>query len=135
MSVDYDITRRRWDLVGPDAITQGSWWSRGKDLYYIDPATGNEVALDTTGYTGRFTIRNTENGPILLQGSTSDGRLTVGGGHAFIMTLPGSVTSRTANPTLNTLGLGVWDIELTDPYGHTIRPYRGRVALDREVTY
>lgn len=125
----------RWDLTGEDAITQGSYWARGKDLYYIDPNTDTEVMLDTTGYTGVFTIRNTFDGPVIFQGTTSDGVITVGGSHTFIITLVAAATSRTANPTLHTLGLGYWDIELTDPYGHTMRYYHGRAALSKEVSY
>ena len=125
----------RWDLTGEDAITQGSEWSRGKDLYYIDPDTGLEVMLDTTGYGGQFTIRNSYDGPVLLTGTVGNGRITVGGEHTFVITLPADVTNRNLNPTLNTLQNGVWDIELVDPYGHRMRYYHGRVTLSREVTY
>jgi hypothetical protein len=141
MPTETGTTPIRWDLTGEDAITQGADWTRYVALYYVDPADGVEKVWDITGYTARMTIRDNVDAGSRYNANTENGRINTtlqvinGQEWSLQITFTASSTSRTTNPTLNNLQLGVYDLEVIDPYGHVTRVYEGRVALSKEVSY
>jgi hypothetical protein len=141
MANETGVTPIRWDLTGEDALTQGADWMRYVALYSVNPSTGEEVVWDTTGYTAQMFVRKDHDSPILLSLTTANGRITTGllnvGGQQWSMLLhvTAAATARTTAPALDSLGLGVYDLELTDPYGVVTRVYDGRISIRREATY
>lgn len=120
----------RHDLTGEDAIIQGADWSRYFALEYIDPATGQLTAWNTTGFTARMSVRADYDSPVLLSCTTENGRLQVGDPAWTVkITLTNAVTA-----ALNFDGIALWDLELIDTFAHVTRAYHGRVAIEREVS-
>ncbi|MDQ3540784.1 MAG: hypothetical protein M3440_08865 [Chloroflexota bacterium] len=125
----------RWDLTGEDAIIQGADWRRYAALTYIDPADGLEKLWNTTGFTGRMQIRAGLDGALISTFLTGTGRLTVGiQGTAPDQYNVGIVLPNSVTVALTDWGLGVYDLELTDPFGIITRVYAGNCVLSREVT-
>jgi len=121
----------RWDLTGEDAIVQGADWRREMLLSYEDG-----TIWPTSGYTGRMMIRADYDSPVLLDCTTTNGRIEVGiqGTAPYQRNIAITLTAATT-AALSDWGLGVWDLELTDSTGHVFRVYFGRAALNRQVTY
>lgn len=121
------LTAGWYDLV----IEQGTDVSLGFALK-LDDGT----LLDTAGYTARAKVRATYAGPVLLDLSTANGRLTVG----IQGTVPNQwnlqlTVDHGTTAALTDWGLGVWDCEIVDPMGNVKRVLEGAAALSREVTY
>lgn len=138
MEHETGTTPIRRDLIGEDAITQGADWGRYIALYFPDPDDGLEKLWDTTGFTGTMTIRADYDSPAILPGgnpiTTANGRLVTGfqgPGNAYCLSIH---LTAAATRGLSDWGLGVWDLTVTDPYGHVTRVYEGRVALSRKVS-
>lgn len=134
MQNETGTTPIRWDLTNEDAIVQGADWSRYFALYYVDPETGEEKLWDTTGFSARMTVRPDFDSALAFAVSTSTGHLVMGlqgPGNGFC----GSIRLTAAfTKELVDWGYGVWDLEVTDTYGHVTRLYEGRATLSREVT-
>jgi hypothetical protein len=134
MATETGQTPIQWDLTGEDAITQGADWSRYMALYYIHPTTGVETLWNTTGFTGRMTVRASYDAPVSLTATTANGRLVTGlqgPNNAFCLSIQ---LSNSYTASLVDWGLGVWDLELVDTSGTVTRVYAGRAALSREVS-
>jgi hypothetical protein len=133
MAQETGVTPIRWDLTGEDAIIQGADWTRYMALYYDDPVTGEEKLWDTTGYTAHMVIRATLDSSGSMGITTSSGELVTGfqgPNNQYCLSIR-LTAARTKG--LVDWGLGVWDLDVTDPYGHVTRVYEGRAALSREV--
>jgi len=124
-----------WDLTGEDAIIQGADWRRYRALSYIDPADGLEKLWNTTGFTGRMQIRAGLDGALIATFLTGTGRLLTGiQGTAPYQYNIGFVFPNSVTGVLTDWGLGVYDLELTDPFGVITRVYEGQCVLSREVS-
>lgn len=119
----------KWDLVGEDAIVQGSYWNKPQALTYLD-VNGNVVVWDTTGYTARMHVRANIESAVALELSTANGRLVVGEPNTTVRLV------LTAGATMNVpdFGMGVYDLVLTDQYGVDQIVFHGRAAMQRRVT-
>ena len=115
-------------------ITRGDTFDLWTAVYDGPKANGLK---DLTGYTGRMHLRETPNSPeILLSffvevGSFAPIRKDTG------QPWPCNVhIAATAYQTgkLPTFGLGTWDLELTDGFGHPWTTLKGVAELDEDTT-
>lgn len=106
------------------AIYQGSTWAR--QLTWLDDA-GDPFNL--TGYTARMQVRDQQNSVELLELTTEDGRIALGGAAGTI-----SLTLTAAETAALTWVWGVYDLELVSSGGITTRLIQGRAVVDAEVT-
>lgn len=114
MAATYDFT-----------IEQGSAFRRV--LTYRDE---NGALVDLTGYSARMQIRATTEGSLLVELTTANGRIALGGAGGTITLAIDAVTTAAL-----TRG-GVYDLELL-PGGDEEQAFRlvqGAVSLSREVT-
>lgn len=122
----------RMDLT----IWQGDDFALNLGLKYFDATTSSMQLLNTTGYTARMKVRATYDGPVLLDLSTTNGRITVGiQGTApkqwnVGLAIPNSVTA-----ALVDWGIGLYDLELVDTFGKVQKVLYGSCQLQREVSY
>jgi hypothetical protein len=119
-----------WHLTGKDAIVQGASWNRYVGIDYTDPATGDLIPWDTTGYTARLTVRAYTGGPVVLECTTENGRLQTG-----VTTSDGQVwacvldLTPAATKDLPDWGVGVYVWELKDTFGNETRIHDGQCAM------
>ena len=88
------------------------------------------VPVDLTGYTAKMQVRQSpQSGTVLLELSTSNGRITLGGAAGTItLVLTAATTAAIA------WRRGVYDIELTSGDGTVTRLLEGEIQVSKEVT-
>lgn len=88
------------------------------------------VPVDLTGYTAKMQVRQSpQSGTVLLELSTSNGRITLGGAAGTItLALTAAITAAIA------WRRGVYDIELTSGDGTVTRLLEGEIQVSKEVT-
>lgn len=124
----------RVDLTGEDGIVQGMDWYRFFLLTYLaaDGVTWETWPDDT--YTGVMTVRADYDSDVIFEATTTNGYLEIGEQgtdpnlYTIAIALPNSLTS-----TLEDWGRGVWDLFVTDSFGHETMLYRGKAELVRKV--
>lgn len=108
-------------------VYQGARWA--KSVAWEDE-DGNPVNL--TGWTARMQARKRvhHDGPPLVELTTENGRITLGGVAGTI-----DLELNTATTTeLERLSKGVYDLELVDPSGEATRLLMGQWTVSGEVT-
>lgn len=85
--------------------------------------------VDLTGYTARMQIRDYATGALLMELTTEDGRLALGG-------VLGTIEIRLTAEETTALSwtYGQYDLELVSAGGLVRRPFAGDVFVSREVT-
>ena len=113
-------------LAGTYKITcdQGATFER---VITVKDSTGTPMNL--TGYTARMQVRReTESSEILVELTTENGRISLGGA-------AGTITlSMNPATTAAIVDEGVYDLEIISNGGAVHRVLKGRFALDLEVT-
>jgi hypothetical protein len=114
----------KFDFTDDFVIEQGVDFSR----MFVWEISGEPVSL--VGYTAKMHIRkNVLSADVLLELSTENGGISLGG-TAGTVTLIFTKTSTAGATWVN----GVYDLELTNSGGSTIRFMEGVVELSKEVT-
>jgi hypothetical protein len=88
------------------------------------------VAINLTGFTAAAQIRTKIDGALLLDMTTANSRIVLGGAAGTIQLLVVSDDTRALKPVKN----GVWDLELTDAAGKVTRLLEGDAFISPEVT-
>lgn len=90
----------------------------------------NGLAVNLTGYTAKMQIRKSVSSPdVLLELSTSNGRIDIVSGTGTITLLINAATSAAI-----TWSSGVYDLELTSSGGLVTRLMQGTITVSKEVT-
>ena len=115
----------RVDLVGEDAITQGSWWRR--EFAFVQD---DGELWDTTNFQAFMRSRSSVGGPVLLDLAWYSGRVVTG----IRGTAPNQYNlaiELTATDTsgLTPWGLALYDLIVKDTSGRWMRVLEGTVAL------
>lgn len=106
-------------------IEQGATYQ--KKLIWQD---NDKTPIDNTGSTGRMQIRASKEDPtILLELTTENGRMTLGGANGEI-----NLFIAAGDTEAITWTAGVYDLELEDGAGIVTRLVEGKVAVSLEVT-
>ena len=96
--------------------------------------TGSGIAMDLTGYTGAFSVRERKDGHLVAAVAdttgTGDGTMTVD----FAGNIKIQMDYTVIQPLYKT-GDWVWDLILKSPDGITTRLIEGDFKIDRGVTY
>ena len=88
------------------------------------------VPVDLTGYTAKMQVRQSpQSGTVLLELSTTNGRITLGGASGTITLALIASTTAAIN-----WRRGVYDIELTSGDGTVTRLIEGEIQVSKEVT-
>ncbi len=103
---------------------------QGSDWEFWVPGYRDTVGqiVDLTGYTAKMQIRDRKGGELLVELTTENGRIVLGGAAGTILlTLDHATTAAMRRG-------GVYDLELTSSAGKRGRLLQGSVALSEEVT-
>lgn len=104
-------------------IYQGSSFSK-----VITWRDGANNVMNLTGYTARMQIRQRLTGDILIELTTANGRISLGG-------TAGTITLEISAADTSAITLdGVYDLELVSGSGIVSRLLQGSVTLSKEVT-
>lgn len=107
-------------------IYQGASFDRTFTWQTGDPATN----VNLTSYTGRMQVRSNTSAPTaVLEVTTSNGRMTLGGSAGTI-----TITVTATDTEALTPGQYVYDMELVSPGGEVTRLLEGRATISAEVT-
>ena len=107
-------------------IYQGASFDRTFTWQTGEPATN----VNLTSYTGRMQVRSNTSAPtVVLEVTTSNGRMTLGGALGTIaLAITASDTAALAP------GQYVYDMEMVSPGGEVTRLLEGRATISAEVT-
>jgi hypothetical protein len=114
-------------------IEQGATFTLGFNWYTagtpIDGVPQQGDPYDLTGWLARMQLRKTQQSPILLSASTTDGRITLGG-------TTGRVDIKFADEDTDALTTTscLYDLELEDPQGNVYRLLEGGVTISPNIT-
>lgn len=117
-------------------IWQGEDFALNLGARYFDETTATMQLLNTAGYTARMKVRATYDGPVLLDLSTTNGRITVGiQGSAPKQWNVGLAVANGITGALTDWGSGVYDLFLTDTFGKAQPVLYGACQLQRRASY
>ena len=106
-------------------IYQGATFRR--PLRWLNP---DKTPIDLTGCAARMQVREDIDAPtVLLELSTDNGRIALGGTAGTVELLVDAVTTAAI-----AWESGVWDLEIAHPGGDVTRLAEGSISVRREVT-
>lgn len=106
-------------------IYQGATFRR--PLRWLNP---DKTPIDLTGCAARMQVREDIDAPaVLLELSTDNGRIALGGTAGTVELLVDAVTTAAI-----AWESGVWDLEIAHPGGDVTRLAEGPISVRREVT-
>ena len=108
---------------------QGATFERSLTIYQPAVLGASAVPVDLTGYSARMQVRpETESSEVLVELTTENGRLTLGGAAGtIVMEIEADVTETFDND-------GVYDLEIYNTDGKVYRVIKGRFVIQPEVT-
>ena len=117
----------------PLKIKQGATFTRGFNWHLPGPIVDGKRTpgdpYDLTGWTARMQIRKKQGAEILLEATTENGRLILGGATGRVtMRFDAQATSALTSKS------GEYDLELIDPDGNVFILLEGRVTVDPNIT-
>lgn len=113
MTAKYDLEIDRGETFSPE-------------LTWLDE---NELPIDVTGYTAKMQLRSKERGHFVVELSTENGRITLGGATGVIRLNLESTVTRRIDWTR-----GEYDLFLIAPGGQVERLIAGNVKVAKAVT-
>jgi hypothetical protein len=90
-----------------------------------------EEPVDLTGYTAQAQVRKGLKGDVLLEFTSANESIELGGESGKIVLLATPVQTRAVQRAPRE---GVWDLELTNPGGEVTRLLKGKARFSAEVT-
>lgn len=108
-------------------FTLGFNWHREGDVVDGEVTPGDPY--DLTGWSARMQVRKSLTSPVLLEASTTNGKIVLGGDS-------GRVDIKFTDEDTDTLTVksGVYDLELENPLGDVFRLLEGSVTISPSVT-
>lgn len=88
-----------------------------------------QTPVDLTGFTAKMQLRNDINSGVLLELTTENGRIALGGTAGTI-----TINLPAADTALLTFEKAVYDLQLISPDNVVTRLLKGHVTIDPEVT-
>jgi hypothetical protein len=108
-------------------FTLGFTWHQEGDVVNGVVTAGDPY--DLTGWTARMQLRQKQGSPVLLEATTENGKITLGGTTGRV-----DVKFTDADTGSLTVASGRYDLELVDPAGDVLRLLQGSVTVDANIT-
>ena len=93
------------------------------------PQSGEYTPVDLSGFTAKMQVRKKPGSPIIIELSTANGRIILGGALGTIDLLISATDTENLIP-----GMYAYDIELTSDTGFVIRFSEGLFEVEDEIT-
>lgn len=120
-------------VVRPLKIEQGATFTLGFVWHQAGPVVDGEVTpgdpYDLTGWVARMQIRKAQQSPALVDASSTNGKITLGGATGRI-----DVKLTDEDTDLLTTKTALYDLELENPTGDVFRLLQGPVTVDPNIT-